>query len=317
MNLPPLKPSPSPITTAARPSNDNINGQCSNCGLKNRWLLHNVQLRGMDRRVCTSCVLRLHPSSFCPTCFEFYDHPLSSTSSSSAHRFVSCIKCSSLTHIKCLPSAPPPPSFLCPLCSKPTFSFFDIENSSGTLSSGGRFIDKKRALVLLCAAKVASASMSRAVSFAGVKVERSVREAALARSRAAEAVERFLVVDKGKRIDGSVEGSGSRNLENKDKKKIQNVSGIKFTGKMVDLDGITGHNKLPSMLPQNVLPVTDKKNGASDSGANRDSFLRGNAATSLKGATNVRAKSGNDDKVGNHEGDLQNSQGRIVDVSSR
>ncbi|KAI4349861.1 hypothetical protein L6164_010408 [Bauhinia variegata] len=315
INLPPLKPIPCPITSAG-PIKDNNKGQCSNCGIKNQ-LLHNVQLRGVDHRVCTSCVLRLHPSSFCPLCFEFYDHPLSSTSSSSAHRFISCTKCSSLTHIKCLPSLPPHSSFVCPPCSKPGFSFFDFENSSVNSNGGGRFIDKKRALVLLCATRIASASMNKAVNMARAKADRTVREAALARSMAVEAVERFVVVDKGKRIEGSIEGSGSRNFGTKDKDKTQNVSGIKFMGKMVSLDGITGHNKLPSMLPQNVRSVTDKKNGASDSGGNRDAYLRGIGTTSVSGAANVKDKSGNDDS---HEEDLelmQNGQGRIVDVSSR
>ncbi|KAK2634625.1 hypothetical protein Ddye_029417 [Dipteronia dyeriana] len=48
-------------------------GDCGNCEAHLRGLLHNVQLHDTHRKLCTSCVLRLHPSSFSPVCFAFYD----------------------------------------------------------------------------------------------------------------------------------------------------------------------------------------------------------------------------------------------------
>ncbi|TKY52348.1 hypothetical protein E2542_SST23869 [Spatholobus suberectus] len=186
MNLPPIKATP-------------LKGECSNCRLKERLLLHRLSIRGMDRRVCTSCVLRLHPSFFCPSCFEFFEHPIPSAS---AHRFVSCTKCSSLTHLDCLPS-PPPATFLCPPCSQPNFSFFPDSNSP---------LDKRRALVLLCACKVAAAALAKSLALARARVDQTVRDAAAARKKAREALDLCSVLDKVKRLETSLEVSNSRNL---------------------------------------------------------------------------------------------------------
>ncbi|XP_028779497.1 uncharacterized protein LOC114735888 [Neltuma alba] len=218
MNFPPSKPSPVTTLNGSSANSTSVKAECSNCGFKNRWLLHHVQLRGVDRRLCTSCVLRLHPSSFCPSCFEFFDHPLSSTSSASAHRFLSCIKCSSLTHIRCLPSPPPPhSSFLCPPCSTPNYFFFDLDKPNPGLTKTRPVLDKKLSLVLLCAAKIASASLNKAVTVARAKADRTVREAALARKRAKEALQKFSVVLKVRRIEGAGRVSGSRNLVARDR----------------------------------------------------------------------------------------------------
>ncbi|XP_021898924.1 uncharacterized protein LOC110815436 [Carica papaya] len=164
---------------------------CGNCGSNNRWLLHNVRLRDMYRRLCTSCVLRLHPSSFCPSCFTFYDsgppHP---------SKRLSCSKCSSFTHSHCAPSSPTP--YLCPPCKDSKFSFFDVNapnnNNSNNPNCPVRFIDKKLADALLCAAKIASASMGKGVIIARAEAERRVREAAVARKRAKEALEKMSLI---------------------------------------------------------------------------------------------------------------------------
>ncbi|KAL2325633.1 hypothetical protein Fmac_024691 [Flemingia macrophylla] len=150
-----------------------IKGECSNCCQKERWLFHRLLIRGIDRRLCTSCVLRLHPSSFCPSCFHFFDHP-----PTAAHRFVTCSKCSSLTHLECLPS-PPPPTFLCPPCSNSSFSFFPDASTP---------IDQHHAQVLICASKVASASANKSLALASTRAERAVRESALARKKARDAL---------------------------------------------------------------------------------------------------------------------------------
>ncbi|XP_020202593.1 uncharacterized protein LOC109788310 [Cajanus cajan] len=170
----------------AKPS-DTMKGECGNCRLKERWLFHRLSIRGIDRRLCTSCVLRLHPSFFCPSCFHFFDHP------PSAHRFVTCTKCSSFTHLDCLPS-PPPTTFLCPPCSNPAFSFFPDANTP---------IDQRLALVLLCASKVAAASAAKALALASARADRALREAALARKRARDALDYCSLLDKVKRLDVS------------------------------------------------------------------------------------------------------------------
>ncbi|RDX61639.1 hypothetical protein CR513_60115, partial [Mucuna pruriens] len=207
------------------PPADILKGECGNCRSKERWLFHRLSIRGMDRRVCTSCVLRLHPSFFCPTCFELLDHPLPNNSSAAAHRFISCTKCSSLTHLDCLPSPPPPPNtFLCPPCSQPNFSFFPDSNTP---------IDKRHALVLLCASKVAAASVAKSLALARVKVERTVRDAALARKRARDALDSCSTLDRAKRLE---EVSNSRNVCKKE-----------------DLNGFTG-GPLPLPLP---LPLPE------------------------------------------------------------
>ncbi|XP_061367251.1 uncharacterized protein LOC133310349 [Gastrolobium bilobum] len=292
MNLPPTKPTPPPPNPAT------IKGECTNCSSKERWLFHRVLVRGVDRRLCTSCVLRLHPSCFCPSCFEFYEHPLSTTSSASAHRFISCIKCSSLTHLHCLPSpSPPPSSFLCPPCSIPNFSFFPIPDSnSNSNSNSNSLIDKNLALVLLCASKIASASMAKALGMARARADRTVREAAVARKRAKEALDHCSAVDKVKRVEGSLEVSGSRNLgmgmgTNHHKVVMCKKEDLKngFIGR--------GEGNIKEVLPKNNgLSVPVNKIGA-----------------------NGNPKPGNDSKLGNLEQDLErvrSCHGRIVDVSS-
>ncbi|CAL5208706.1 unnamed protein product [Lathyrus oleraceus] len=191
MNLPSTKPS---LSDSPTPTPLNIfpfvKGECGNCGVKERWLLHNVVVRGVDRRICTSCVLRLHPSSFCPCCFEFYEHPVSITSSSSAHRFVSCVKCSSLSHIHCLSSPPPLPSpYLCPPCSKPNFTFFPVPEE---------IVEVNLAKVFVCASKIALASMKKQHTMSNVRCERAVKEASMARKRTKESIEQCFTIQRHK-----------------------------------------------------------------------------------------------------------------------
>ncbi|KAM6597697.1 hypothetical protein CsatA_008221 [Cannabis sativa] len=202
--------------------------ECGNCGSPNRWVLHHVRIRGIHRRLCTTCVLRLHPSLFCPGCFQFYD----SNNVPPPSKRLTCSKCSSFTHTHCAqtppPSRPPPTSssasvmasssgsassYLCPACASPNFNFFDVD------SEPNRAIDKKLALVLLCAAKISAASMTKAVIVARAEAERRVREAALARKRAKEALDNLatLFSSRGEKAmrkdvvgDGSAVVSGSR-----------------------------------------------------------------------------------------------------------
>ncbi|OAY43912.1 uncharacterized protein LOC110620255 [Manihot esculenta] len=191
-----------PNTTPSINSDANTSaGQCGNCGSKDTCLLHHVRLRGIYRRLCTSCILRLHPSSFCPSCFTFYD-----SSPPPPSKRQSCSTCPSLTHSHCVPSHPPSPfPFLCPPCADPNFSFFHLDKTNN------RSIDKKMATVLLCAAKIAASSMAKAVIVARTEAERRVKEAAVCRKKAREALEHVALVAKRKEVE-SVEVSGSGNL---------------------------------------------------------------------------------------------------------
>ncbi|KAB1996132.1 hypothetical protein ERO13_D13G184200v2 [Gossypium hirsutum] len=153
--------------------------ECSNCSGHSPFFIHQVRHLGILRRLCTACVLRLHPSSFCPACFTFYGgsppHP---------SKRVNCSNCCSLTHSHCAGDTILT-SYLCTPCKDSSFSFFPLKDNK---------IDKKLALALLCAAKIASSSMGKAVTVAWAEADRKVREAALARKRARESLEHLLVV---------------------------------------------------------------------------------------------------------------------------
>ncbi|KAH7571268.1 hypothetical protein JRO89_XS04G0011300 [Xanthoceras sorbifolium] len=226
----PQPPAPTPIPTPSpspTPSAVSV-GDCGNCGAHLRGLLHNVRLRGIQRRLCTSCVLRLHPSAFCPLCFAYYDsnppHP--------SKRFA-CSKCASFTHSHCVPSPPPPPPYLCPPCSCPSpasFTFFRNDAAAdGCSVGGGRRVDGKSAAVLLCAARIASASMTKAVAVARIEAEKKAKDAASARKRAREALERVaLLITKNNSNAARTNGGGgdgsAASFFNVNKKQNVNVS---------------------------------------------------------------------------------------------
>ncbi|RID52199.1 hypothetical protein BRARA_H02816 [Brassica rapa] len=160
---------------------------CEQCGSQDSWVIHSARHRGVLRFFCTHCLLRNHPTSFCPTCFAFYD-------SSPPHHScrVSCSKCGSHTHLHCAggdeESSSPPClcPYLCPPCLNPSsFSFFrPIINADGV-----RCMDKPLSEAFLCAAKISAFSMSRAVSVANMEVEWKGRECAVSKKRLREAVE--------------------------------------------------------------------------------------------------------------------------------
>ncbi|KMT14131.1 hypothetical protein BVRB_4g079530 [Beta vulgaris subsp. vulgaris] len=195
---------------------------CFNCNSDNNWILHNIRIQPGCKKLCTSCVLKLHPTSFCPTCFNLHDPnslnplpPSSSSSSSSNHRTLTCLKCNSVSHITCVPPNTPKSPYLCPPCSNPSFKFFDFKkprkihhdqpqsdgggNGGGNGSGGShskkvledeiQYLDERAARVLLLAAKISTISINKAAAQARTEVERRVREAALARKRAKEAID--------------------------------------------------------------------------------------------------------------------------------
>ncbi|CAL1365648.1 unnamed protein product [Linum trigynum] len=181
-------PNPKPYPTAphAARTQSSSSGDCDNCATRSPWLLHHVRLRRMLRRLCTSCVLRLHPSSFCPICFSIHGVKQPDREPGELLR---CSNCASLTHSRCAPSHPLPPfPFLCPPCSDPTFSFFSPP-------PGPRVsIDAKMATALLCAAKIAASSMAEAVRAAEEEAGRRAKEAAVCRKRVKEALDKVSAV---------------------------------------------------------------------------------------------------------------------------
>ncbi|GMY28029.1 homeotic protein female sterile [Fagus crenata] len=182
---------------------------CGGCGSSERWPLHTVRHRGSYRRLCTDCVLKNHQSLFCPLCLLVFDE----TPPPLPDRLV-CLNCPSIAHRSC---APPDSttSFLCPPCTNPNFSFFFSDSDSDPnpnpkrikTEDGGvpfrrntcnttKAIDKDSSKALLAAARIASASMNKAAATAQSDAERRVREAALAKKKAKEALEHlaFLVL---------------------------------------------------------------------------------------------------------------------------
>ncbi|XP_062176056.1 uncharacterized protein LOC133880819 [Alnus glutinosa] len=158
---------------------------CGGCGSSEKWVLHTIRQRGSYRRICTDCVLKNHPSLFCPLCLVVFDKESSPLPPLSDR--LMCLHCSTIAHRSCAGSSP---SFLCPPCSNPSFAFFD--------PTPKRAIDLELAKALLAAARIAATSIHKAAAAARVDAERRVKEAAFARKKAREALDgiAFLFVAK-------------------------------------------------------------------------------------------------------------------------
>ncbi|KAH7541751.1 uncharacterized protein LOC125420864 [Ziziphus jujuba] len=124
-------------------------------------------------------------------CFDATNIPISSERSTYA-------KCSSFNHSHCaspLPTSsttsnttPPSSTYLCPPCATPNSTFFNLASDSN------KAIDKSLALVLLCASKIASTSMAKALIVVRAKAKIWVREVALAQKRAQEALDHLALL---------------------------------------------------------------------------------------------------------------------------
>ncbi|KAJ4954678.1 hypothetical protein NE237_011461 [Protea cynaroides] len=203
--------------------------ECSGCGSEERWFLHNIRHRGTLRRVCTSCVLKLHPGLFCPHCIEVYEGSIPPL-----HERVMCSKCSSVSHLACV-GLENALHYLCPSCSNPSFLFFRVgssnkkskfSNGDSVSPEGQGMIDQKLAKIFLSAARIAASSMAKAAAAARVEAERRVKEAAFTRKKAKEALERvaYLVSkekdkEKKKRKDSTVAPSSVLVMEQNKKAK--------------------------------------------------------------------------------------------------
>ncbi|XP_016512251.1 uncharacterized protein LOC107829290 [Nicotiana tabacum] len=168
---------------------------CGNCGVEERCFLHHVRHRGIFRRLCTNCVLRLNTQSFCPTCLLVYDP--SPPPSSSSNGLVSCQKCYSLSHNSCVGLNPPHP-YVCPLCVNPNSPVFTLKKGNdvvGVVNEDAMVIDKQAARVLLTAARIAAGTMNKAAVAAKVEAERRAKDAAFTRKRAREALDHVAYLD--------------------------------------------------------------------------------------------------------------------------
>ncbi|EPS65278.1 hypothetical protein M569_09506, partial [Genlisea aurea] len=177
---------------------------CGNCGMEERILLHHVNHRALFRRLCTGCVLRLHPQSFCPTCFEVYPPPPPPSNDA----VFTCVKCYSNSHYRCVAGegrAPPPKPYICAICAAPNSPIFKLEISKGEAAANPNKMEEWRVLnadaakKLAAAGKIASISMNKAAAAARLEAERRAREAAYARKRAKDALEHLANLVKKKK----------------------------------------------------------------------------------------------------------------------
>ncbi|XP_059652199.1 uncharacterized protein LOC132299528 [Cornus florida] len=201
-------------TTATAPVR--IPTSCGNCGVVERRLLHHVRHRGIFRRLCTSCVLRLHPQSFCPTCFLVYEK-----SPPAQNDHVTCFKCYSSSHSHCVGSSIPN-RYVCPNCSNPSALIFDVKKAKD--GEDCKAIDEKAARVLLAAAKIAAVSMNKAAVVVRQEAEKRAKEAAFARKRAREAMEHIAVLAVKEKLESrevvSAEILGSGNVGAQEKNQM-------------------------------------------------------------------------------------------------
>ncbi|KAK4742716.1 hypothetical protein SAY87_000717 [Trapa incisa] len=218
-------------------------GECGGgCSSGERWILHNVRHKAIYRRLCTHCVLNCFRGHFCPVCLEVFD-PIDSQPR--PNQRVMCLNCPSISHLSCASSNSGGHPFQCPSCSNPNFSFFTLRilpdssnkntkaeknadaNGGCNLRGNGicrRVIDKDSAKVLVAAARIAAVTMNKAAHTARIEAERRVKEAALARKRAREALERvsFLSLKEKEELKMVVNGGLGTVQEKKMKPRVSN-----------------------------------------------------------------------------------------------
>ncbi|XP_042373239.1 uncharacterized protein LOC121967215 isoform X2 [Zingiber officinale] len=165
------------MTTTAETKRNNPPAGCDDdiCGVRDTWLLHHIRHRTVFRRLCTNCVLRYHPGCFCASCFDLL-------LDGGGCPVVRCSRCPSVSHAACLPDPAGP--FFCSICSD-------------------------------AAAQLAAASMSRAASSAKADADRKVKEAAIARKRAREALERVTFLSKSEKEKKKSEADLNASLSSK------------------------------------------------------------------------------------------------------
>ncbi|KAL4588355.1 hypothetical protein LXL04_001239 [Taraxacum kok-saghyz] len=173
---------------------------CGHCGFLDRQILHHVRLGGNFRRLCTTCVLRLHSQYFCPSCFIVFDRSPPENASV-------CSKCFSSAHRTCVPPSVSGPTSSsrtpspCATCLNPSRLVFDPKRGDAK-----RGIDTTAARLLVAAAEISSLSMSKAEVLAVSEAERRGKEASYTRKRAREALDHvvyLMEIEKKNNINGN------------------------------------------------------------------------------------------------------------------
>ncbi|KAG6415586.1 hypothetical protein SASPL_122999 [Salvia splendens] len=238
---------------------------CSNCGAHERHLLHQIRCRSGFKRVCTTCVLRLHPQAFCPTCFLVYPPTLPNDV------VRACDKCYSHSHSHCVDTngAPPPKPYVCPLCVNPNAPIFKLKSAEeanlaidNVRVQNCRVMDREAAKMLLAAAKIATTSMNKAVLNAKNEAEKRVKEAAYTRKRAKEALEHVaLLVHKEKARRKEV---GLRDVAGRGYGGIATNGGgytappVKFEAEVSANHGVRNRNGVVPSISQPFVAVEEK-----------------------------------------------------------
>ncbi|MFS7967475.1 putative transcription factor C2H2 family [Helianthus anomalus] len=264
---------------------------CGQCGIEDRKFLHHVRHRGTFRRLCTTCVLRLHPQCFCPYCLGVYDRspPIDA---------VVCYKCYSSSHPTCV--SPPISTTMtstmstmtssrcsspCASCVNPNLLVLNL-NRVESRSNGGRVVDRidlNAARLLLAAGKIAAMSMNKAEVAAANEAERRAKEAAYTRKRAREALDhvvRLMVKEKSDQKVNNVSAGVSPVVG------VVDVSNVDVSGEVVEAmnaveleDGKEGVNLgiVVSEAQGNVVvmevDVVDGKDSGGENGCVKDDEL--------------------------------------------
>ncbi|XP_059289588.1 uncharacterized protein LOC132043123 isoform X1 [Lycium ferocissimum] len=156
--------------------------RCAICDATRPFILHLIPYRGLQRHICTACVLDSHPGSFCPICFDvFLNNPPPPL------LCLLCLKCPSISHISCVPH-PHPSSYLCPLCSNPNFTFFHVTPNANNNTIE---INLHLAKQLVAAATIAFESINNAAVMARINADIRVQEALLSKAEAKQVLDRL------------------------------------------------------------------------------------------------------------------------------
>ncbi|XP_018487559.1 uncharacterized protein LOC108858077 [Raphanus sativus] len=167
--------------------------QCAACQELEPPFILTVIKGNLLRRLCPDCLLKEHRNLFCPVCLDVYATVPPPQAS------ITCLRCSSTTHLNCAP--PPSPSssssssssssdghlFTCPPCFDPNFSFFPKSlATSSTQNEAALGMEKAKALV--AAAEIAVALAKNVAEKLEEEAVRKSIEAKDAKEKAKEAL---------------------------------------------------------------------------------------------------------------------------------
>ncbi|XP_049360582.1 uncharacterized protein LOC125825271 [Solanum verrucosum] len=154
------------------------------CTATRPFILHFLPFRARNLHLCTACVLDSYPVSFCPICFDVFLH-----SPPPPHLHLRCSKCISISLLSCVSdAASSSPSYLCPPCSNPNFTFFHVTPNP---ANNAIEINLHLAKQLVAAATIASESIHNVAVMARINTDIRVQEALSAKAEAAQVLDRL------------------------------------------------------------------------------------------------------------------------------